>query len=690
MPVNLMMAIGKAALNHAGFSLIGDAAEIAKAAWEDWRRSPEERLDELEAYVKADDEEVARAADHVAGELAAGEPEPVRMKLATFLKQVPSRIRQSQRRPADPTGRTIRPGMVVGRPEDLIPFVPDRLPQFKPGDRPLAGVDWVLVELLGIGGFGEVWKARNAHFDGFDPVALKFCTDPLTRDRLLRYQAKVDVRVMRVRRHPGIVRLEATYLNADPPCLQFEYVEGGDLASLILDWHRQTEPPSPEYVAQEFLRLAEIVAFVHGIDPPIVHRDLKPANILVQRSADGPIAFKITDFGIGGIARANRVSRGHTDPRQALTMDVRGSGTVPYASQEQLQGHNPDPRDDVHALGVIWFQMLTGDLTKGRPSAAWRRRFRNRGMPEAMLELLGSCFEEQDDRPADAAVLAERLGELLKPPSEPPTDVVNSIGMKLKLIPPGEFQMGAPESDKDADDREKPQHRVHITQPFYLGIHPVTRGQFRRFVEATSYRTEAETDGKGGYACYEVTGVTPEWVQYPWFTWRYPGFDQTDDHPVVSVSWNDTKAFCDWLSQQEGQTYRLPTEAEWEYACRAGTTTRYSFGDNEAALDQYAWHFSNSYWQTHPVGEKTQNGFGLHDMHGNVWEWCWDGYTADYYKQSPANDPRGPDQAADQVVRGGNWHDDPWHARSSCRGRCTPEYRSYHLGFRVARVQSGR
>jgi hypothetical protein len=171
MPVTLMMAIGKAALNVAGAGLIGDAAEIGKAAWNYWKKSPEEQLDELEAVVRADDAEVEDAAEHVAAELAAGEPEPVRRKLATLLNHVPSRIRQSQRRPADPTGRTIRPGFVLNRPEDLIPFVPEQLPRFKPGDRPLAGVDWVLVELLGIGGFGEVWKARNAHFESLDPVA---------------------------------------------------------------------------------------------------------------------------------------------------------------------------------------------------------------------------------------------------------------------------------------------------------------------------------------------------------------------------------------------------------------------------------------------------------------------------------------------------------------------------------------
>jgi hypothetical protein len=214
MPVNLMAAIGKAALKLLGPGAWVEAAldglEIAKEAWnyleESWKQSPQEQRQEAEALAAAADAEIER----VAAELAPGEAGPVRMRLATFLKQVPSRIRQSQRRPADPTGRTVRPGLVLNRPEDLVPFIPDQLPRSQAGDRPLPGVDWVLEDLLGLGGFGEVWKARHAEFPSFEPVALKFCTDPLARERLLRHEAKVLDRVMRQGRHPGIVRLEAT------------------------------------------------------------------------------------------------------------------------------------------------------------------------------------------------------------------------------------------------------------------------------------------------------------------------------------------------------------------------------------------------------------------------------------------------------------------------------------------------
>jgi formylglycine-generating enzyme required for sulfatase activity len=480
--------------------------------------------------------------------------------------------------------------------------------------------------------------------------------------------------------------------------LQYEFIEGGDLAGLILDWHRSVEPPPAQPVAEAMLQLAEIVAFAHLLDPPIVHRDLKPTNILVQQANSGAIAFKITDFGIGGIAASQVIhaTRRVTSPSQFLTTAVRGAGSYLYASPEQFDGKDPDPRDDVHALGVIWSQMMTGNLTRGRPAGmAWRRRFLDRGMSAAMIELLESCFEEQEDRPDDAGVLVERLRALIEPlddqvksekTSAPtrsgpviisePKGIVNSIGMKLKLIPAGEFLMGSTDGDPDAWCDERPQRRVRIRQPFYLGIHQVTRGQFRRFVEATAYQTEAEKEENGGYR----DAAAQKWVLYPKFTWRSLGIDQTDDHPVVNVSWSDATAFCDWLSRQEDQNYRLPTEAEWEYACRAGTTTRFSFGDDENALGQYAWYSANSNCQTHAVGEKKPNGFGLYDMHGNVSEWCWEGYDAHHYTKPPVH----------WAVRGGSWDDDPPYVRSAYRDAYTPDSLTADRGFRLARGQSGR
>jgi formylglycine-generating enzyme required for sulfatase activity len=243
---------------------------------------------------------------------------------------------------------------------------------------------------------------------------------------------------------------------------------------------------------------------------------------------------------------------------------------------------------------------------------------------------------------------------------EPAKLITNSIGMKLVLIPAGEFLMGSPDSDQDAYDHEKPQHRVRITQPFYLGVTEVTQGQYRA-----------------------VTGANPS------------SFQGSADLPVEQVSWEDARAFCDKLNALEKRSlgdaiYRLPTEAEWEYACRAGTTTWFSFGDAEASLGEYAWFEANSGGKTHPVGQKRLNAWGLYDMHGNVWEWCSDGYTPDSYANSPGADPPGPSGAAGRVVRGGCWRDYPRVCWAANRSGCTAGDRYYDLGFRVARVQSGQ
>ena len=205
---------------------------------------------------------------------------------------------------------------------------------------------------------------------------------------------------------------------------------------------------------------------------------------------------------------------------------------------------------------------------------------------------------------------------------------------------------------------------MRITRPFYLGATEVTRGQFRRFVDEAGYQTEAEKDGKGGYGWNEEKKT---FEQDPRYTWQNAGFEQTDEHPVVNVSWNDAVAFAAWLSRKEGRTYRLPTEAEWEYACRAGTTTRYSSGDDPEGLAAVGNVGGKG---TAPVGRYNPNAWGLFDMHGNVWEWCSDGYAADYYKRSPVDDPQGAEGAADRVARGGGWSDGPRFARSACRRRC--------------------
>jgi len=287
--------------------------------------------------------------------------------------------------------------------------------------------------------------------------------------------------------------------------------------------------------------------------------------------------------------------------------------------------------------------------------------------------------------------------------TSPELITTRAAGIRLKLIPTGTFRMGSTDEDKDALDDEKPQHEVRISA-FYLGATEVTRGQFRRFVDETGYRTEAEKDGKGGYGWNEEKKT---FEQDPKYTWLNPGFEQSDEHPAVNVSWNDAVAFCEWLSRVEGQAYRLPTEAEWEYACRARTTTKYVSGDDPeslAAVGNVAdgtakakypdWNWAiaarDGFVYTAPAGQFRPNAFGLHDMHGNVWEWCRDGYDDEYYKRSPAENPPGQSQAAARVRRGGGWYGYPRDCRSADRDGSAPDYRNRSLGFRVARVQSSR
>jgi formylglycine-generating enzyme required for sulfatase activity len=153
---------------------------------------------------------------------------------------------------------------------------------------------------------------------------------------------------------------------------------------------------------------------------------------------------------------------------------------------------------------------------------------------------------------------------------------------------------------------------------------------------------------------------------------------------VENVSWEDVQEFIKKLPAKEGVKYRLPTEAEWEYACRAGSTTRFCFGDDDSKLVEYAWYSNNSDRKTHDVGKKKANSWGLYDMHGNVWEWCQDWYGADYYKNSPAGDPQGPKNGQYHVVRGGSWLDLEGHIRSADRSGVTASQRNKNRGFRVA------
>ncbi len=275
-------------------------------------------------------------------------------------------------------------------------------------------------------------------------------------------------------------------------------------------------------------------------------------------------------------------------------------------------------------------------------------------------------------------------------------DYTNSIGMKFKTIPAGSFYMGSCKlSEEDqkrnkqmqfmgknemipacpsnakvdtyADDDETPQHEVRITKAFQMGQHEVTLGQFKQFIAGAD--------------------------RYDLLTDAFMNSNRNGDQAAVChVSWNDARDFIKWLNKKEGKgKYRLPTEAEWEYAARAGTTTIYSWGNDPKEAEKYAWfdtHGRSRNKYANPVGQKLPNPWGLYDMHGNVWEWVNDWYGSSYYRQSPKKDPQGPRAGRRyRSSRGGCWKYYAWDLRTADRTYNPPDYRDGRLGFRVVREE---
>jgi uncharacterized protein (TIGR02996 family) len=269
--------------------------------------------------------------------------------------------------------------------------------------------------------------------------------------------------------------------------------------------------------------------------------------------------------------------------------------------------------------------------------------------------------------------------------------VRSMLGQKLVPIPAGTFRMGSPDDEKDCDPDE-PAHEVTLPA-YYIGATPVTVQQFRAFVNDRKYETyETAPFGTGWNQEIEGWGLGT-------YDWSWPGWKQTDNEPVVCLSCDNAVAFCAWLTDQErdsGRVYRLPTEAEWEYACRAWTTTPFFFGE-DLLPDQANYDTMQPYRQrrrrpgkgkTTPVGSYPANAFGLYDMHGNVWEWCSDWYDYAYYHEASAHDnPQGPPFGNGRVLRGGSWYNAARDCRSALR-RCgdhsLSRYQDGNTGFRLA------
>lgn len=399
-------------------------------SWWSGDTSAESRREELEAIANASPLEIQTAAEAALEDAigTAGAPIDIakREKVKAYLEQVPDAIRRSMKRPDDASGRTVPPHLAPRNDAELSAILPQRTPKFRAGDKPIPGVDIELVSALGAGGFGEVWRARKTHL-GQD-VALKFCLDPQAQVSLRNETALLRRLMTGDAMHPGIVRLLATY--NDCSLLEYEFVQGGDLAGVIREWHADGKRPAPRDVIDAMRQIAEIVAFAHQLDPPLVHRDLKPANILVQRKSDGALRFRLTDFGIGGIAAASQVAAA-TQRSTTQSTSLQGSYSYLYASPQQMRAERPSPSDDVFSLGVIFWQLANGDLTDGAPGgASWMDDLKSEGYPASIVAMLASCFDRKPERrPKTAGVFAEALNVRAAPPPMKPA-------AQIKVTPP--------------------------------------------------------------------------------------------------------------------------------------------------------------------------------------------------------------------------------------------------------------
>jgi sulfatase modifying factor 1 len=587
---------------------------------------------------------------------------------------------------------------------------------------------YTLLDLLGMGAMGQVWKGQELRRGRV--VAVKLLPLSARQSREAADAVEEAFRLIEALTHEGICKALALEDDSEyGPFLVMDYIEGVPLSRHAREHRSQGRKIE---VADVFLWLGTVARgldFAHRhpvtlLDGSpamgVLHRDVKPDNILVVRDGQGAFVRSVLiDYGLAAEIRATvtKVTRAEPDT----------SGTLPYMAPEQVRGKRGqwDSRTDQYSLAVVAYELLAGHLPfESDDTGSLREAIKNetpdaigRLSAEVNAVLLRGLAKERDGRfancvgfldalaaaasaapvppPAPRVVVPQRPPLLSAPFSQAeaqaaqsawskylgiPVEEQDQWGQEFVLVPPGEFTMGSPEGV--GDDDEHPARRVRITAAKQIGKFPVTVAQFEAFVIATGYRTEAETSGEGAYGW-----DGKKWERHPRFNWRSPGFAQQESHPVTCVSHNDCQHLIEWLNRAQTEyVYSLLTEAEWEYAARAGTTTAHYGGDDAAAVHLLG-NVDRKRGGTCPVGEYQRNAFGLFDMLGNVWEWCSDWYAKDFYAIGPLNDPTGPSEGADRVIRGASWNYDPSIARGAPRFRFAPDNRNNNLGLRLLRVR---
>jgi formylglycine-generating enzyme required for sulfatase activity len=386
-----------------------------------------------------------------------------------------------------------------------------------------------------------------------------------------------------------------------------------------------------------------------------------------------------SELGVFLADRVVRYTRGHQHPQYAKTKNpnlARGDFVFKLAGQKLDIGRlfvdtNPsNARVRILNIKPLFYQGM--ELKPGKYSVEV-------SAPDHETQKKWISLKAGDDK-----TLEVRLRKIRK-------EFANSLGMRFVYINPGSFLMGSSKKDpaRLSDENE---HRVTLTEPFFMQSTEVTVGQFSQFVKATGYRTESETGG----GCW-ISARGAGWKKRRGSSWRKPGYEEIDESlndrlPVTCVTWNDAQAFVQWISRKEGKIYRLPTEAQWEYAGRAGTHTPFSYGNclstDQANYGELGWYFPAckavfriNRQKPITVGSLIPNPWKLFNMHGNVSEWCQDWYGS--YPGKSVTNPQGPSSGKERVMRGGHWRADAQECRSAKRWRFPPNIASDAVGFRL-------
>lgn len=557
---------------------------------------------------------------------------------------------------------------------------------------PLEGYQFV--RPIARGGSGNVYEVRAP--GGFSKAIKRIALNP---NSPLSLREILGFRLIRSIRHPYLLSVDRLTIRQNNLLVVMELADH----SVFDEYKRDRErglPGIPRVRLMSLMREAADVLDALAVRHGLQHLDIKPENMFLI--ADH---LKLGDF---GLVR-------HIDGE---VLDIRNNAvTAAYAAPEMLDGRCT-PTSDQFSLAIVFMEMLAGKRPyqgtdvrtvvlqhiKGPPDLSTLPESDRPVIAKALArdpaQRWASCSEfiealgiatptphssmtgpigQWQSAPLSTGVPLPNTGNLVAKLPSGGVDTVNSLGMKLALVAEGEFDQGASDADPDARPDERPRHRVRIKAPFWISMHAVTQEQYRSAMGENP-------------SCFCATG-------------RYAAFVQNVDSaqfPVDNVTFYMAIEYCNRLSELEwlrpyytivgqrvrilgGDGYRLPTEAEWEYACRAGTTTRWHFGNDPAAAEDYVVYSRGKAARPSPVGTKKPNALGLFDMHGNVHEWCFDRYGETFYEIANADNPIGADKGGRRVLRGGSFYDPLARTRSSARHNGRAWDRGGNVGFRVVR-----